>query len=170
MEYWEFGDLIIRRIDKRKDIKKVARVAERAFRGKPDVYWATVGAIRAQRTYVAEINREIIGVVEIETINLSSGRHGHIGYIFVDPDYWRRGIGSKLIDVAEWFFRSKGAIKAWALTSPENIPTRKLFAKKGYVEISKAEVFKELGERDARKLLRRMIYWEGDVILKKELV
>ncbi|MHA1615772.1 MAG: GNAT family N-acetyltransferase [Candidatus Njordarchaeales archaeon] len=151
------------------DLRQIEALAKKVFRDSPDAYWAVVGAKRAQRTFVAEINNRIIGVIEVEVINLSTGKHGHIGYIFVDPDFQRRGIGTKLLITAEKFFLEKKASSAWALTTPENIAAQRLFEKNGYEKISLAYLYKVLPENDVQKLLRRMVYWEGDIIYHKKL-
>ncbi|RLG93542.1 hypothetical protein DRO29_07620 [Candidatus Bathyarchaeota archaeon] len=154
----------------KRDLPSVAEVAKKAFSGKPDSYWAVVGFKRAQRVYVAEVGEKLIGVIEIEVIRLRNGRHGHIGYIFVDPAFQGRGIGKKLVKKAEEFFFSKNAIASWALTDEDNIVARKMFRSLDYQELDVEDVIRELGEEDAEKLLRRMIYWTGDIILRKKLV
>ena len=74
-----------------------------------------------------------------------------------------------LIIKAEEFFNEKSAIAVWALTSPDNIAARRLFSSLNYEELTLNDVIRELGSKDAEKLLRRMIYWEGDIILRKKL-
>jgi len=165
----EWKNLIIVRRMTRNDLPIIAEIAHRAFRNGPDSYWAVIGAKRAQRTFVAEMNNKVVGVIEIEIVNLSVGRQGHVGYIFVDPNYQRRGIGTKLLITAENFFKEKGAKASWALTSPENIAAQRLFEKNGYRRVFLKELFQMLPVKDAEKLLRRMVYWEGDIIYHKPL-
>jgi len=45
-----------------------------------------------------------------------------------------------------------------------------MFRSLDYQELDVEDVIRELGEEDAEKLLRRMIYWTGDIILRKKLV
>ncbi|MHA1608662.1 MAG: GNAT family N-acetyltransferase [Candidatus Njordarchaeales archaeon] len=165
----EWKNLIVVRRMTRNDLPIIAEIAHRAFRNGPDSYWAVIGAKRAQRTFVAEMNNKVVGVIEIEIVNLSVGRQGHVGYIFVDPNYQRRGIGTKLLITAENFFKEKGAKASWALTSPENIAAQRLFEKNGYRRVFLKELFQMLPVKDAEKLLRRMVYWEGDIIYHKPL-
>ena len=160
--------IIIRKALK-KDLPAIAEIAAKAFKNGPDAYWAVIGFKHAQRTFVAEVSGKIIGAVEIEVIRLGAHRHGHIGYIFVDPLFQRKGVGSMLAKKAEDFFMSKNAVASWALTSPDNEGARKLFKRLGYEELTVNDVVRELGEINAEKLLRRMIYWEGDIILRKRL-
>ncbi|MHA1590671.1 MAG: GNAT family N-acetyltransferase [Candidatus Njordarchaeales archaeon] len=165
----EWKNLIVVRRMTRNDLPIIAEIAHRAFRNGPDSYWAVIGAKRAQRTFVAEMNNKVVGVIEIEIVNLSVGRQGHVGYIFVDPNYQRRGIGTKLLITAENFFKEKGAKASWALTSPENIAAQRLFEKNGYRRVFLKELFQMLPVKDAEKLLRRIVYWEGDIIYHKPL-
>ena len=151
------------------DIPQLAILAQRAFQHGPDSYWAVVGAKRVQKTIVAEYMGCLIGAIEIEILKFNNEKHGHIGYIFVDPDFQRKGIGSKLLKLAERWFSEKNVKYVWALTTPDNIAAQRFFLKHGYRTITKEDVFKLLGRKNAKRLLRRMVYWEGDIIFLKEL-
>ncbi|RLF92809.1 hypothetical protein DRN52_07405 [Thermococci archaeon] len=164
----DIKELLVRESSK-DDYEKIKSLATKVFKARPDSHWAVVGFKRAQKTYVAELRGKILGAVELEIIKLDSKRHGHIGYIFVDPDYQGMGIGKKLIQKAEEYFAKKNCVSVWALTDRENYKARKLFAGLGYKELKKDHVYDILGETAGKILLRRMIYWEGDIILHKPL-
>jgi len=151
------------------DIPQLAILAQRAFQHGPDSYWAVVGVKRVQKTIVAEYMGRLIGAIEIEILKFNNEKHGHVGYIFVDPDFQRKGIGSKLLKLAEKWFAERNVKYIWALTTPDNIAAQRFFLKHGYKIVTKEEVFKLLGRKNAKRLLRRMVYWEGDIIFQKEL-
>ena len=152
------------------DKSKIEKLAKSAFNGSSDAYWSVVGLERSDKTLVAEYNNEIVGVIEIEILTLNRERHGHIGYIFVHPKYQKRGIGSLLLEKALSYLKEKNVKTVWALTSPSNKPTRNLFHKFQFEEIYNIkELRKFLSGKAVKKLLRRMVYWSGDIILKLNL-
>lgn len=152
------------------DYEQFVLLADRAFGGSADSYWSVVGLKWAERTLVAELDGRIVGAIEIEVLNFrEKGKHGHVGYIFVDPDFQRRGVGSALLKAAERWFIERGAICSWALTTRDNIAAQRFFLKHGYEVVTVEQIRKELGRRYAWKLLRRMVYWPGDVIFRKRL-
>ena len=160
--------VVVREFRKR-DLDQVAIVAHRAFQSEADKYWSVVGALRAPKTLVAEVNGRIVGVIEFEVYRLSNSLEGHIWYIFVDPSFQRKGIGSLLLKHAENWIAEKGAKRVWAITGSYNIPTQKFFEKNNYRRMDIAEMKKILGSKNTKRFLRRMIYWEGDIIYMKEL-
>ena len=160
--------LIIRPF-KPSDIEDIRLVANLAFDNAVDRYWSVRGAERAPYTYVAVVDEKVLGVIEFESYALSNSIEGHIWYIFVHPKYQRMGIGSQLLKRAEETIKKDGAIRVWALTGPENIKTQKFFEKNGYQRITIEEMKKILGSTNTKRLLRRMIYYEGDIIFMKKI-
>ncbi len=156
----------IRKFRKR-DIPLLEALAEHAFESNSDKYWSIMGALRAPHTLVAEIDNKIVGAIEFEAYRLPHSIEGHIWYIFVHPDFQRRGIGTNLLRKAEAIMEREGALRFWALTGEENIKTQKFFEKNGYERITIQEMKRLLGGGGAKRLLRRMVYWEGDVIYCK---
>lgn len=149
---------------------KVASLAERAFGYTKDSYWATRDLDRCDKAFLALINDKVVGTVELGFIKLKDGLHAQIGYIFVDPEYRHMGIGSMLVSKSLEFLSEKGVKAVWALTSPNNTATRALFRKFGFHEFyNPMELRKLLSKRDIGKLLYKMIYWRGDIILYKPL-
>ena len=157
----------IRRFRK-KDINSIRNIAHHAFDTATDKYWSVIGALRAPRVLVAEKFGKIVGVIEFEAYRLTGSVEGHIWYIFVHPRCQRMGIGSKLLARAENIMMKEGAQRFWAITGEDNTATRKFFEKNGYREVSVEGMKKLLGGRNTKKFLRRMVYWEGDVIYMKK--
>jgi len=158
--------LRIRRF-KKSDVVHLKQVADKAFDSQSDKYWSIVGALRAPHTYVAVYGKIIVGAIEFEAYRLPKSIEGHIWYIFVDPKHQNRGIGTMLLRKAEKVMVEEGAIRFWALTGPDNIKTQRFFEKNNYRRVSIAEMKEILGSKNTKRLLRRMIYWEGDIIYVK---
>ncbi|MCR8454522.1 MAG: GNAT family N-acetyltransferase [Crenarchaeota archaeon] len=154
---------------KPEDINQIKNVARAAFDSEVDKYWSVVGALRTPYTYIAEVCGKIIGVIEFELVYLSRSSEGHIGYIFVHPEYQGKGVGTALLKKAEEILYRRGARRIWAVTSPNNPKTRRFFEKNGYREVSTEIMKKTLGSNNTKKLLRRMVYFKGDIIHVKEL-
>jgi len=161
-------DIVVRKFRK-EDINKIRRLAEASFSTESDRYWSVVDALRAPKTLVAEIKNQIVGVIEFEAYRLPRSIEGHIWYIFVHPEHHGRGIGTKLLRSAEIIMISEGAWRFWALTGADNIKTQQFFEKNGYKRITVDEMKSLLGSRNTKRLLRRMVYWEGDIIYVKSV-
>lgn len=151
------------------DYDKVLLLARKAFGNTPDSRWAVSNLKRCKKVYLATIGDKIMGVVQLEVSRLSTGLHGQIGYIFVDPDFRSMGIGSVLIESALDYFRSIKAKAVWALTNPSNLATKILFSKFGFREMTFQQMKKMFCDKDLKVLLRDLYYWAGDVILYREL-
>ena len=151
------------------DLSQVRNLARLAFESEVDRYWSVVGARRAPHTYVAEVNGKIVGVIEFEAFRLTRSIEGHIWYIFVHPEYQRQGIGTALLKKAEEVTVQEKAERIWAITGPENIKTQRFFEKNGYHRVTIEEMRRILGSGNAKRFLRRMVYFEGDIIYMKEL-
>ena len=161
--------LIIREF-RTEDKPEVELVAKKVFNGSMDSYWSVRYLDKCDKAFVAQLNGKIVGVVELGIKKLKSGLHGQIGYIFVDPNYRRIGVGSKLLEKSLEYMVSKGVEHVWALTDKDNLATRALFKKFGFTEYSSPkDLRKFLPKSDIFRLMRWMIYWVGDVILHKQI-
>lgn len=146
--------------------EEVIQLANRAFNYSNDSYWASRYLDKCDKAFLAIVGNKVVGAVELGLIRLRSGVHAQVGYIFVDPDYRNIGVGSALLSKAIEFLRRSGVKAIWALTSPKNFATRHLFKKFGFREfLSPGELEGLLSLREIKKLLYKLVYWEGDVIL-----
>ncbi len=152
---------------RRQDIEEIKTLANLAFMSENDKYWSVVGAMRAPHTLIAEIKGKIVGAIEFESYRLSRSIEGHIWYIFVHPDFQRKGIGTSLLREAEYIMCREGSKRFWALTSEDNKKTQRFFEKNGYGRVTIGEMKRILGGGNAKRLLRRMVYWSGDIIYMK---
>ncbi len=146
--------------------EQVFELANRAFNYSRDSYWASRDLDKCDKAFIAIVNGKVVGAVELGYIRLRDGLHAQVGYIFVDPDYRHMGVGSALLERSIEFLRKKGVKAVWALTSPNNEATRALFRKFGFREFTNPRELREmLSSRDIGKLLYKMVYWKGDIIL-----
>jgi GNAT superfamily N-acetyltransferase len=69
---------------------------------------------------------------------------GHVSAVFVDPDYWRRGIARQLLDAAEAAMRERGLERAqlWTL---EGSPAEHLYTALGWRPDGRHDVFPPMG-------------------------
>ena len=82
--------------------------------------YVLLNSFRESNIFVAEINQEIIGYV---------GNHGNlISFLFVDPRYYRKGIGSELLR----FIMPYAGKDAWLLTAKSNVPAISLYKSFGF--------------------------------------
>jgi len=75
-------------------------------------------------------NNHIVGTVVVS----SDLRRGWINRLAVDPEYRRRGVAAALIAEAEKTVRKRGLRIIAALVDNDNLASRRLFEKCGYVE------------------------------------
>ncbi len=83
---------------------------------------------------VAEIDSEIIGYVFLEIKKASTGPIGYINHVFVSEPYRKSGLGTRFMQIAENYLKSRG-IKRVRVTVTKTNKTSLNFCKKmGYVE------------------------------------
>jgi len=176
MDTWSVHISLVERLHRRHLVKvvdyepkyreQVIQLANRAFNYSKDSYWASRDLDICDKAFLAIADNKVVGTVELGFIKLRNSMHAQVGYIFVDPDYRHVGVGSALLSRAIEFLKEKRVKAVWALTSPQNFATRSLFKKFGFREFtSPKELKKILSSKDIRKLLYKLVYWEGDIIL-----
>jgi len=85
--------------------------------------------------FVAKIDREVLGWV----LGFKSQVHENTYFLWqigIGPALQGRGVGSELLDYIEEQVKNEGCKRVEVTIDPENIPSQKLFAKKGYQNIS----------------------------------
>jgi len=100
----------------------------------PDLYEFPAGAIRADwvstltnpdaETYIAFEDDEAVGVVSVN--------QGVLGTLYVLPEFWSRGVGSRLHDRALDRLRETNVAEASLWTLTENHRARTFYEKRGW--------------------------------------
>ena len=77
-------------------------------------------ATGAEETYVVQLDEEAVGILTVgaaRDADLDVNRTGEIWGIYISPEYWRKGIGSRLVEEAERMLKSRGYENAvlWVL-------------------------------------------------------
>lgn len=86
---------------------------------------------RFETIYVAEIGEQIVGFVALDKIT------NHLVGLFVDPEYTRIGIGSKLLETVEAEARHAGIRTLWVYSS---LTAYRFYQAHKYQEMSKVEL------------------------------
>lgn len=107
--------------------------------------------------------------VGLSVLELLDQEAGYVFYLAVRRAARRRGIGSLLLDKSVDFFSSKGCIMVFAAVEEDNIPSRKLFESKGFMETRYAEMSKRYGRLRAVMMYRRMVVVPGETLMVKAL-
>ncbi len=78
-----------------------------------------------------EVEERLVAAVLVS----HDSRKGWINRLAVDPDYRRRGCGTRLVEAAEALFREQGIPVTAALVMSDNAASLALFRKAGYSEV-----------------------------------
>jgi ribosomal protein S18 acetylase RimI-like enzyme len=78
-----------------------------------------------------EVEERLVAAVVVS----HDSRKGWINRLAVDPDYRRRGYGTRLIEAAEVLLEGQGIPVTAALVMSDNAPSLALFQKAGYSEV-----------------------------------
>lgn len=121
------GELHIRS-SKHEDAERLVAVYRSAYRENRELGYPTKAAsvteagiydwLEAERVFVAEIDRQVVGAIRIEESNPERAKFSRLG---VHEDWKGNGIGSALLDHAEELARAEGFDAVW-LTTPEDHP------------------------------------------------
>jgi ribosomal protein S18 acetylase RimI-like enzyme len=85
--------------------------------------------------FVAEVDRDIVGIVTVsERISFAGQREGYVGWLAVQAGMERRGIGSRLMAVAENWAIDRGLSCLSLETGAANHAARSLYRTLGYEE------------------------------------
>jgi len=101
------------------------------------------------RFYVYRHEGEIVGVVALDVLDKDTGR---IRWVYVLPEFQRKGIGTALVSYVEHEAERYGLKKLWLIT-----------AEKAYWAIN---FYNKLGYRQKGRIERP---WGQDVIMEKEI-
>ncbi|MEX2690289.1 MAG: GNAT family N-acetyltransferase [Candidatus Njordarchaeales archaeon] len=154
---------------KKEDFRSIKELAFSSFKGKKDAIWSVEDLLTAKKTFVADLNGEIVGVLELDYIILENEKHAQIGYIFTNPDFWGQGIGRKMVEYVEKYLRNEKIKSIWAVVEKNNERSKRLFINHGYKEVSIKDLEKELKRKDIKRILTALDYNPGDILLRKIL-
>ena len=124
------------------DSERLAEVAKRAYDSDVDVGAKGPGgpqgydspafytrSLKFLGCYVILVGEETVGGVMVNV----SGAHGVVERIFVDPDHFRKGIGSKAMELVIGRYQE---VSLWTLGAPEwNTRTTAFFEKLGFSQV-----------------------------------
>lgn len=150
------------------DREDILRVAERAFgyRGiRPYIEW---GIESSDLIYVAEVNGEIAGFLQIELHELAGRRFAYVYYVVTDKRWQRRGVATSLLRRAFRDLPKLGYKELWATANVRNIPSIRLLIKNGFRLVSREE-FRMIFGKYAEEAAWRMYLTDMDLIFVKEL-
>jgi len=91
---------------------------------------------QSEETYIAEFGNQAVGILTIgpnRDDDLDKTLIGEIWGIYLDPAYWRKGIGTRLVRDAEDELLSRGYNELVLWVFRDNWQARKFYEKLGYV-------------------------------------
>jgi GNAT superfamily N-acetyltransferase len=89
----------------------------------------------SEETYVAEIDMQIVGFLTIGPCrddDIDQNTTGEIWGVYLDPNYWRKGIGRFLCEWAENIMSTRGYKQIILWVFADNIQSRKFYETIGY--------------------------------------
>lgn len=92
---------------------------------------------------------ELEGQLVAAVVATHDSRKGWINRLAVDPDYRRRGYGTRLVEAAEQVLHEQGIHVIAALVESDNPGSLALFQKAGYVEVDSGMHY--LSKRDSQE-------------------
>jgi len=99
---------------------------------------------------VAKANHEIVGFIVGMIENYGRVKVGHVYTVDVASKHRRAGVGLRLLDELEHIFLEKGAKTSYLEVRIDNKAARKLYRKKGYIELEPLENFYARGRHGLR--------------------
>jgi ribosomal protein S18 acetylase RimI-like enzyme len=88
-----------------------------------------------EETYLIEDNDQAIGILTIgasRDADLDTSYTGEIWGIYIDPNYWRQGIGTTLVHEAERILQSRDYTEVVLWVLEENVDARRFYEKMGF--------------------------------------
>lgn len=144
-------NIAIRKADK-KDFNEIVRIFMEEYKEYPYYEkWSKERAVKKVETYfvagrkiyIADASKDVAGFVIIETFIWDTEDRGIIDELVVSSKYQERGVGKKLIEEAERYFRKKG-IEAIILSVNKKAKALKFYHKLNYKDSGYIELVKKL--------------------------
>ena len=111
--------------------------------GFDEMHWGDLLAQEHRWTWVAVVDERVAGLVSVRPGDEPDA--GHVGYLFVDPGYWGRGVGRALLGAAVDEIRARGLARATLRVPVRNERARDLYERNGFVDTGGRRVNKWLG-------------------------
>lgn len=114
-----------------------------AGEGELEGYWAKLIAAGEQRIFVAEVDREVAGVLTLEEVRRPAalGRladfHAFIHFLAVAPAHRRQGVATRLLRHARRWSAEHGFHTVRLHVREHNEAARRLYARLGYATLSR---------------------------------
>jgi ribosomal-protein-alanine N-acetyltransferase len=88
---------------------------------------------------VATVGQDLVGYTVGELVERMNVRVGHVMNVAVDSRHRDRGIGTMLMEELEARFHRMGATAAYLEVRESNVDAQRLYTRRGYVYLRKAE-------------------------------
>jgi ribosomal protein S18 acetylase RimI-like enzyme len=88
-----------------------------------------------EETYLVTEDNQAIAILTIgpsRDDDLDTTTTGELWGIYITPDYWRKGVGSRLVDEAESMLRSRGYTQVVLWVLEDNLNARRFYERVGY--------------------------------------
>ena len=119
-------------LDEREALEALQRRASTALEeyreqleAEPDAIELPIEFIERDEVFVAEIDGEVAGLAVL----FIGDEEAELDGLFVEPEHWRKGVGTALVDVATHEARKRGL----ALMVTANLSAREFYEKCGFV-------------------------------------
>lgn len=131
--YGVLSQLVIRKAEK-SDLKRLYEIEVKCFREDAFPYPFIERFVKDPEfiTLAAILENKIVGFIVASIETFKSERVGHIYSINVEPEYRRRGIGSRLLESMEENLRKRGAKACYLEARKDNIAAINLYLKHKY--------------------------------------
>jgi ribosomal protein S18 acetylase RimI-like enzyme len=89
-----------------------------------------------ERVYLAEIDGLVVGFacLRLFATVLYPTPYAEVSELYVEPEARRRGVGLAVLDHLEALAKKAGAEELFVMTDAENLPARKIYARRGFEE------------------------------------
>ena len=106
---------------------------------------------KTENTYVCMLGNTIVGVLTLDKCrDTDIDNASEIWGIYLDPSYWRRGIGSKLAKWAIDYLVKSGFKKITLWVFKDNSPSRKFYESLGFMHDGKEKLIESCNAKAIR--------------------
>ena len=114
----------------------------------------------------ASVDGKPVGLSMLKVID---GSVGYVFYIAVARGFRRMKVGSRLLDDALDWFRSKGVKEVFAAAEEDNLESIGLFTSKGFARTGYGSLAKKYGRIQALLMYRKMLVVPGEILMSAAL-